>query len=249
MAAADRVLGRARAAGVVGCVCCGTREEDWAAVAQLARQSEAVLPAFGLHPWFVRSRGHNWLARLRELLVAHPRAAVGEIGLDGALKDGSEQDQALAFREQLRLARELHRPISIHCRRAWEPLLGALREAGPLPAGFVVHSYSGSAEQIAPLADLGGFFSFSGSLTWPTNQRSRKAAAAVPEERLLIETDAPDLLPHMPDQPQPAHGEPNEPANLVYVLRELSAARKVPSETLGERLLGNALRLFPALAV
>ena len=243
---ADAVLSRAAAAGVVRMTCCGSSPQDWEALGALASRHPGITPAFGLHPWSVATRRAGWLRELRDRLCADPRAGVGEIGLDHAVANAQFADQWNVFREQWRLASELDRAASLHCRRAWEPLADAV-QSGDFPARFVVHSFSGSAEMVPFLAKRGAYFSFSGSLTRSGNRRGRLAAAAVPLDRLLIETDAPDIPPVAAD---PATGlrapiaGPNEPANLPLVLAALSAARGVGVEELAQVTFANAGRVF-----
>jgi TatD DNase family protein len=241
----DATLERARRAGVTRFVCCGSRESDWDATAALAGREDGVLAGFGLHPWYVRERSAGWLDTLRDALRRHPGAPVGELGLDHAVEDRDDDEQAQVFLAQLRLAAELQRPAVIHCRRAWGALQALLETAGPLPAGFMVHSYSGPSELVPWLVGAGGYLSFSGSITRSHNRRGRRAAAAVPSGRLLAETDAPDLPPLIPtaEGPRPAPG-PNEPANLVYVIETLAALRAVPVCDMAALTRENAARLF-----
>ena len=235
------VIARARSAGVVRMVDCGTSEKDWPDVQRLCAAHAELLPSFGLHPLFVQDRSEGWYDSLARFLSANPSAGVGEIGLDHAMEDRSDEEQSAAFRSQLELARDMNRPASIHCRRAWSTMLLMLQDLGSLPAGFVIHSYSGSLELIEPLARAGAFFSFSGTLPRSHNKRSHRTAAAVPLDRLLIETDAPDLMPSY------SGAEPaavNEPANLPYILKKLAELRALPEDRLTEQLWENSLRLF-----
>ena len=108
-------------------VVCGTCEGDWEAVLAHAASEPRVLPMLGLHPWRVAEAAPGWLGRLEALLVDH-RVGVGECGLDFARKDSDRGAQMLAFRQQLRLARCLERPVALHVVRAWGPCLDLLRE-------------------------------------------------------------------------------------------------------------------------
>lgn len=243
--AADRggVVARAMAAGVTGMVCCGCTAGDWAAVAELADRVPGLIPAFGVHPWYVAGQPPDWLERLAGWLERHPAAGVGEVGLDHAVAERDDVRQAEYLAAQLALARARGRPVSVHCRRAWAALADALREAGPLPAGFVVHAYSGGIEFIDAVAAAGGYFSFSGSLTYPGNRRGAAAAAAVPAERLLIETDAPDMAPWVAGV-RPDRTVPNEPANLPVVARRVAELRGMDVAELAALTARNARRLF-----
>jgi TatD DNase family protein len=238
------VIRRAEAAGVTRMLCCGVAERDWRAVAELAAFPQ-ILPAFGLHPWYVGERSPEWLPRLTALLQANPSAGVGEIGLDHALKARDDSAQIEVFLAQIELACKFDRVVSLHCRQAWGALMAHRSLLAALPRGFVVHSYSGSVETVPAIIGAGGYISFSGAVTWPRNVRGQAAAKAVPLERLLIETDAPDLMPFVGPE---AAGEEvraqrvNEPANLGHVLRKVAALRGLAPETLAEQLLLNSVR-------
>jgi TatD DNase family protein len=235
-------LGRARASGIGLLVCCGSAESDWDGVAAMSSEP-TVLPAYGIHPWYARERTQAWRDALASRLSACPRAAVGEIGLDHAIREFDEKDQMDLFVEQLRMASRFGRPACIHCRKAWGAMLQALSEAAPA-AGFVIHSYSGSSELVRPLAELGAFFSFSGTVTWTRNRRAHEAAVAVPQDRLLIETDSPDLPPAPEEGAAPV--VVNEPANLRRVLAAIAALRGVSEEEVAATTWANAVRLFGA---
>ena len=169
-------------------VVCGTCEGDWEAVLAHASSERLVLPMLGLHPWRLADAAPGWLLRLEALLQDH-RAGVGECGLDFARKDSDRGAQIAAFRQQLRLARALDRPVAMHVVRAWGPLLDLLREEGIPPAGALVHAFSGSPEVARSLQTMGVFLSFSGALLRPGRAPLGQALRAVHPERLLLETD------------------------------------------------------------
>ena len=236
------VMERAAAAGVAGWMCCGSAEGDWPAVLAVAAKFPGVQASFGLHPWYVGGRTTGWLDRLRAVLLAHPSSGVGEIGLDHALEGVDLAAQEQVFLDQFALSIELQRPASLHCRRAFGRLLELLPRFGRHPAGFLIHSFSGAAEVIPPLAQQGAYFSFSGSLTRSGNRRGHAALRAVPADRLLLETDAPDLPPVIAGQ---VPAGPNEPANLIHILRAAADLRGLPEADLAAQLRINAQQLFP----
>jgi len=238
------VLERARRQGLSHFACCGCREEDWDSVRALSRQHPDVIPLLGLHPWYVAEAGPHWLSRLERLLVEE-RAGVGECGLDFAIENADRPRQEQAFRQQLSLARRLNHPVSIHCRKAWESLIAITRDVGLPPCGAVVHSYSGSAEVARQLQALGFYLSFSCSLANPENRRSAKALLAVTDERLLFETDAPDI----PPRGVPGFGgtQINEPSNIHLVAEAAAALRGVEVAELAHRVHNNALRVFAGI--
>ncbi len=177
--------------GIGGMVCCGTSPDDWASLQRAATGVPGVIPAYGLHPWFVPGEEgvEAALDTLAVLLAADPQAAVGEIGLDFARHDGASSARQQALLEaQLRLAQRLGRIAIIHCVRAWRALVDTLSAVGPLPRGFVLHAYGGSAEMVVPLARLGAFFSFKAGGDTPSLKTDARMQA-VPPERLLLESD------------------------------------------------------------
>ncbi len=250
------VMGRAAGAGVRWVCCNGTGPQDWQAVAALASRHDGsgaaplVIPWFGLHPWYLGYRTPDWRERLDALLAAMP-AGVGEIGLD---RDAEERDGALqeaVFRAQLALARRHGRPATVHCLRAWGWLEQVLRTEERLPAGMIVHAYGGPVELLAPLAARGAYFSFACNVLRPRSRRARAAAAAVPLDRLLVETDAPDIPPPaelgLAGPLLPDGRRRTEPAFAAPVLAGIAALRGMPAAELAEAVMANARRLCGAL--
>ncbi len=241
------VMRRAAEAGVTGMVVNGTSEADWPEVLRLSREYPGIIPCFGLHPWFVGERSPDWLDRLEEYLDAAP-SAIGEIGLDRWLRDRDETAQEQCFRQQLALAQRRGLPVMVHCLRAWGWLLEVLREAGPLPAGLLVHAYGGAPELLPELTAMGAHFSFAGNVLDPARQRARAALAAVPLERLLVETDAPAMLPPAPFRPfviMTPEGEAlNEPANLPAVVAGVAQLLDVSPDALKQVLAVNVQHLL-----
>jgi TatD DNase family protein len=144
--------------------------------------------------------------------------------------------QVEVLRGHLRVARRLGLPVMLHCLRAHEPLFALLSEE-PLPAGGVLHSWSGSADQVRAFLPFGLHFSFAGPLTYERARRPLEALRAVPEDRLVLETDAPDQTP------RPEQGR-NEPAHLTRIAAAAAAALGVTVEQLDRRTTANARRLF-----
>ena len=246
--APEKLIAEASGAGVVRMVVNGACEEDWPLVKQLAGKFPQVLPSFGYHPWYLHERTVDWQTRLVEFLDSMPGSVVGEIGLDrwkpGLPYDGQEE----AFIWQLQLAAERNIGASIHCLQAWGRMHELLRDS-PRPArGFLLHSYGGSKEMVAPLAKLGAYFSFPGYFMHERKIRQREAFAVVPLDRLLIETDAPDqLLPESANQ-FPLHDADgkilNHPANLRAIYEFVARERGLTLEALAAQVEENFSRLF-----
>jgi TatD DNase family protein len=191
-----------------------------------------------VHPWYVDRLSDGWEARLEEYLRRDGTAAVGEIGLDNAVDPRNDVRQADVFARQLEIAGRLQRPVSIHCRKAWGSLLSILRGAGGLRFGGAVHSYSGPPDLVGELESLGCCISFSGSILIPGGRRAAESLRIVSRDRLLIETDSPDILP------RGASGPNNEPANLPVILYKVAEILGEPSETVASRTFDNAVRVF-----
>jgi TatD DNase family protein len=231
----------AQAAAIEHFACCGTSEADWADVATLTARYPGLIPSFGLHPWFTHTRSPNWLPTLTTLLKTTPAAGVGEIGLDHAMDNLDIEDQLTVFTSQWALATRLNRPVSMHCRKAWNVLQTFLKTTPAPPRGFVIHSFSGSADMIPALAAKGAFFSISGSITNPNNRHGHAAAAAIPPDRLLIETDAPYIPPYIPGT---GRLKRTEPKHLERVLQTLATLRNVSANDLADLTWRNACRFF-----
>ena len=242
MTSALRQIGLARAAVN------GTREADWERVAFFASSYPWVLPCYGLHPWFVKERSPQW----REALTARldgGRAGVGEIGLDRWIPGFDLPDQIGVFTWQLDLAAERNLPVSLHCLQAWGALWEIVRTR-PLPAcGFLLHAYGGPAEMVEGFLRHGAYFSFSGHFLHDRKADRREIFRALPAERLLVETDAPDMPPPpgrrpftLPDGPEGR--SLNHPANLLAVYEGLAEVRGCPVEALAAQVAENFERLF-----
>ncbi|XP_021858390.2 uncharacterized protein [Spinacia oleracea] len=195
---APRLISSSLDSGIAHFAVNGVSEKDWHLVKQMSESYPSVVPCFGVHPWFVPERTAGWFTILRQFFDSTPSAAVGEIGLDKGSR-GKQIDfdvQVEVFKKQLELAKELRRPASVHCVRAFGDLLDVMKATGPFPDGVILHSYLGSAEMVPELARLGAYFSFSGFLMSMKSQKARKMLKAVPSDRILLETDAPDALPN-----------------------------------------------------
>ena len=240
----------ARSEGVGYAVINGSSPEDWADVAALAGRDPRNLPSFGLHPWDVPTAPAGWLDELRRVLLAHPAAGVGEMGLDRWIEGFDPVAQEAAFRAQLALAVELDRPLTIHCVRAIGPLMDILRATALPRRGFLLHSWNGPVELVPELARLGAYFSFSAHHLPERKAHLRvQFAAAIPPERILVETDAPALCPapeyRVHELPASAEGvAQNHPSNLLRNLAELARTMGVTPEQAAARTGANFARLF-----
>lgn len=217
----EQVITDMRAAGVTRCVVNGTCPADWPRVADLAdNHPDLVIPSFGLHPWKQPTDG--WLKSLEHYLDTIPNACIGECGLDRWMEGYDIELQTKVFTDQLEIATARNLPLTIHCLKAWGHLVETL-ESNPLPErGFLLHSYGGSKELVPRLVKLGAYFSFSGYFLHPRKAKALDAFRMVPPDRLLIETDAPDMLPPENAITHPLADGLNHPANLPEIFNQAS---------------------------
>jgi TatD DNase family protein len=224
----------------------GTQESDWLEVLQLAQKENLVIPSIGLHPWFVKERSPTWLETLKRHLDSSP-CAIGEIGLDKWIKGCDLPAQEEVFISQLLLAAERELPASIHSLKAWGRLYDLLREARLPKCGFLLHSYGGPREMIPQFAKLGAYFSVSGYFMASRKRSNFEAFRDVPLDRLLIETDAPDMcLPEEVDEFRLVNpkGRVNHPANLARIYESVAQLWGISFESMAEKTEENFLRIF-----
>ncbi|MCC6622141.1 MAG: TatD family hydrolase [Deltaproteobacteria bacterium] len=248
LAPAEEAWARARAVGVDTIVMAGVDPANWAAQREVAARLPGVHTAFGIHPQLVaeldEATAADHLAALARELATHRPVALGELGID-RLTEARKATLGLQveiFRAQLRLAIAHDLPLVLHILRADAPALAVLTAEGIPRAGGMVHSFSGSADFARRLVALGLHVSFCGTLTFPQSRRLREAALAVPEERLLVETDSPDQTP----EPERAalRGRSNRPEHLPSVVRALADVRGWSFERAAATTRENARRLF-----
>ncbi len=212
----SNLIKAATKAGVKWMAVNGTSEANWER--QISEQNSCIIPCFGLYPWWASQRSKDWLPKLRCMLQSIPCSTIGDIGLCQNIR-GREVEESIhvdVLRQQLELARELERPVAIHCVRAFRSLQGLLEEMGSFPAGIILHSYSGSPEFVKVFAKHGAYFSFSGFNTHVKPQKARRIWQQVPRDRLLLETDCPDALPQV-DDPTALFWIPRYPATTAAV--------------------------------
>jgi len=230
-------MDRAEAVGVVGAV---TVADDLAGarwVVQAASWDARVVAAVALHPTRTASVTEADRAEI-EALAAHPRVVcVGETGLDHYWDHSPHDAQEREFRWHIDLAKRLGKPLMIHDRDAHDDVLRVLREEGP-PETVIFHCFSGDAAMARVCADAGYAMSFAGPVTFRNAGQLRAAAVLVPDELLLVETDAPFLTPH------PHRGRANEPCCLPWTIRSLAALRQVGEAELAELTRRNAERML-----
>jgi TatD DNase family protein len=216
----DEIIAQLRKLGVGILVVNATRPADWDELAELAMNVPEVIPFFGVHPWYVDDLPNGWLRRLDSLLSKFPKAGVGEIGLDKWIRGHNVTRQREVLDAQLALAEAHGRSVTLHCLQAWGNLEETLENSG-FARPFLLHSYGGPGEMIARFLERGAYFSLSGYFFLPEKWEKLERFDSIPLDRILLETDAPDMMP--PDElivfPLKDEGkEPiNHPGNLVAI--------------------------------
>jgi TatD DNase family protein len=231
---AAELVERAREAGVTRIVTIGTGIESCRRALAIAEANEGVFAALGVDPHQASSPEAGRVDELRELLAHDKAVAVGETGLDHVRELATPRDQQLLFDAQLALADELGLPVVIHSREASAETAAALEG---FAGAVILHCFS-SPELLPAALERGYYVSFAGNATYPSAPELREAAAAVPADRVLVETDSPYLAP------QPVRGRRNEPAHVVHTVAALAEARGEDAATLAVRTHENAAVAF-----
>ena len=233
------VLERARGAGVRWMLTIGTSVETSRAAVALAGGDPDIYAAVGIHPHDASEADEAAFDELRRLAESSPRVvAIGETGLDFFRNLSPRDVQEKVFRRELDLARQVKKPVLVHCRDAHAETLEILRDAGVREVGGIMHCFSGDAEVARKCLDLGLHISLAGPVTYPNARKLPEVVRLVPEDRLVVETDCP-FLP-----PQPYRGKRNEPAYLPITAARVAELKGLPVEALGARMSSNALTLF-----
>lgn len=238
------VLDRARGAGVVGFLSISTRQREWDQVIATAEREPDVWASVGIHPH--EADGHADMGEAALLAAAaHPRViAIGETGLDYYYDHSDRETQQSLFRRHIAVSRATGLPIIIHTRDAEADTAAILRdemEQGAFPA--LIHCFTASVGFARIVLDLGLTISLSGIVTFKNARDLQEIAAEIPEDRLLVETDAPFLAP------VPNRGKVCEPAFVADTARFVADLRGVPVEALAETTTANFRRLFAKAAL
>jgi TatD DNase family protein len=238
----DELVAAAAGAGVVRMLTVGMNAETNAEAVASTERHGAVFAAVGRHPNEASGFDAAAAAEIRELGGHEKVRAIGETGLDFYRDTAARDDQRRAFAAQIEIAVELGLPIVIHARdpeggsEAIDEIFATL-DARAGDAAVILHCFS-APQRVGDAAERGWYCSFAGNATYPSAKELLFAAAKVPEERILVETDAPYLAP------QPLRGKRNQPAYVVETARAIAAERGVSYEELERTVEANARALF-----
>ncbi len=231
---ADGSLERAREAGLSRIATIGMNAESFGKALELADDNDDVFAIVGVHPNEAAGFEPGVMEEVRERATAAKVVAIGETGLDYYRDYAPKDDQQRSFEAHLELASDLGLPVVIHTRAAEEDTFAALRDFG---GTVVLHCFS-SPGRIDECIERGYVCSFAGNVTYPKSRDLQRAAKRVPDELLMVETDAPFL------SPQAVRGKPNEPGNVTHTARFVAELRGVGYDELDALVERNAARVF-----
>jgi TatD DNase family protein len=239
----DELVGAAREAGVRRILTVGLGEDSNPEAVRAADEDEGVFAAVGRHPNSANGFDRAAAQGIEELAANPGVVAIGETGLDFYRDRSEPEDQRRAFSAQISIARNTGKPLVIHLRDAdgsedavAEAFATLDEQAEGVPV--ILHCFSAGPAWAERAAERRWYCSFAGNLTYPKAEPIREAAALVPDDRVLVETDSPFLAP------QPMRGKPNQPANVVATAERLAEVRGVPYGELERTVEQNAARVF-----
>jgi TatD DNase family protein len=234
----EGVLARMAANEVTHALCVSVSLEDFPRVHALAREHANIFASAGVHPDHTGAEPTE--AELRSAGSAAKVVAIGETGLDYYRASGDLEPQRSRFRRHIRVARELKKPLIIHCRQAADDLLRIMAEEGARDVGGVMHCFTESWEVAARAMEMDFRISFSGIVTFRNAAPLREVAVRVPLDRMLVETDSPYLAP------VPHRGKTNEPSYVRHVAAAIADLRGLPLSEIAAATSANFFRLFDA---
>ncbi|CAH0305162.1 D-aminoacyl-tRNA deacylase [Peribacillus sp. Bi96] len=234
----EEVIKRAKEAGVNNMVVVGFDRPTITRAMELIETYDFMYAAVGWHPVDAIDMTEEDLLWIEEL-SNHPKVvAIGEMGLDYHWDKSPKDVQMEVFRKQIRLAKKVGLPIIIHNREATADIVNILKEEEASLVGGIMHCFSGSAETALECINMNFYISLGGPVTFKNAKKPKEVAAAVPLDRLLIETDCPYLAPH------PYRGKRNEPSYVKLVAEQIAEIKQLPIEVISQATTENAKKLF-----
>jgi TatD DNase family protein len=237
----DAVLLRAQRAGVTGLMTIGTSAAASQQAVDLCATHPQVRCAIGIHPHHAAEATPADLAVLAELAGRPQVLALGEMGLDYHYDFSPRPRQREVFLAQLELARQAHKPLVIHCREAIDDCLPILRDHPEMHAVF--HCFTGTPDEARRILEAGYYLGFTGIVTYKRSDELRRVVAFVPDDRFLVETDAPYLSPDPVRKTKTC-----EPAFVMHTAAVVAAVRQTTVQRVDELTTANVRRLFGATA-
>lgn len=234
----DELLAQFAALGIGAVTDPGSTYESLGRIAELVAEYPQVYGALGIHPSECGAMTEDWIDEIRERMQQPRMVAVGEIGLDYHWEEPERERQQHWFRRQLRLARELQKPVIIHSRDAAADTLRILKEEKAEEMGGVIHCYSYSPELAGEFLNMGFFLGVGGVITFKNGRRLKETVRQIPLERIVLETDSPYLAP------EPYRGHRNCSLYLRHVVAMIAELKGVTAERVAEQTWENAQLLY-----
>ena len=233
----DGVLSRCAEAGVDRVVTIGTDIQDALDAIDLCKRKPNVRCVVGIHPNYTANASVDDVAKIRAIQANESVVAIGEMGLDYHYKDIPASHQRPMFEAQLQLARDVGKPVVIHCREAVDDTLAVMKPFADMPAVF--HCFTGTRDEARRILDAGYWLGFTGVITFKKNDELREILKMTPIDRLLVETDAPYLTP------EPVRKiKTNEPSFVVHTARIAAEIKGMAYEEFDRVVSDNAARFY-----
>ena len=222
--------------GIKKFVVLGVRSATWMSLAKVAEEFPAIIPAYGLHPYFVEEHQLTDIDQLALVLEKYKPCAIGEIGLDFYRRDLDPEKQRILLREQLKLAEKYQLPVILHVRKAHDEMIQTLR--GYQIPGGICHAFNGSLQQAGLYEKLGFKFGFGGAATYENANNLKKLVTTLRLESIVLETDSPDMLPMNTTFTR------NTPITLLQVLSVVANLRNESEEQIKKTTTENVEKLL-----
>jgi len=235
----EGVVARSRAAGVTGWISVGTGKEENQRAVELAGRFEGMYAGLGYHPHYAQDVTAEDMELLAEMAKGPKVVAIGETGLDFHYNFSKQPAQIDIFRKHLEIAVSAKLPVIIHSRNAFDETMEVLKDFEGKAGRMVFHCFSEKPEQAKFLVERGYYISFTGVITFKNAEGARQAVAAVPLERMMVETDCPYMSPE-PMRKQ----KTNEPALMVHTAKKIAEIKGVSLEEAAAKLTATTKEFF-----
>jgi len=240
---ADRVdiLSACQKANITNIIIPSTTSEQWNKTLSICSEHHQLLPALGLHPYFIAQHNLQDLCVLEQKATENRLVAIGEIGLDFYLPRLDRNKQQQFFEAQLFLAKKLSLPVIIHARKAHQQVIESLRRIKPKYG--IIHAFNGSLQQAHEYIKLDFKLGFGGAFTNPRAHKLRALVTQLPISSMVLETDAPDMTPNF------ASNKRNSPENLPQIFQSFISLRDEQADYLEQQLYKNSIDIFPEIPI
>lgn len=231
----DDIISSLKDKGVCGIIHAATDIKSSLYGISQSEKYDFAYTAIGVHPEEIENIDENYLEKLHKLSMNEKVVAIGEIGLDYYWTKDTKIKQIEVFENQLKLANQLDLPVIIHSREATKDCMDLLYKYKPRG---VVHCFSGSSETAKEIISLGMYISFTGVLTFKNSKKAQEALMVVPDDKLLLETDAPYMAP------EPNRGKRCDSSMIAFVAKKISELKNIPPQEILNKCTQNTKQLF-----